>query len=243
MLSLHARAALALMRPMTCDGLRKIRIGAENDGGYVMADEFEFVDAAFSFGVGVDDSWDAAVAERLRIPVMMFDHTIDAPPSRNELLRWKPIGLGIPRDPDPHKLPLDQIMRMSHYGRSSKALLKIDIEGDEWAALATVAPHVLARFLQIIVEFHNLPDMIDSGRALMTLANLRAAHRCIHAHANNCGGVSEDGVPQTVEATWLRCDGRKFAPSTEAFPSAIDQPNDPALPDIRIGCFDEGHMK
>jgi hypothetical protein len=43
-----------LFSPRAADGHRKVRVGRENDGGYVMLDDFDDVVAAFSFGINDD---------------------------------------------------------------------------------------------------------------------------------------------------------------------------------------------
>jgi hypothetical protein len=66
--------------PRTAVGRRKIRIGRETDGGYVMLDDFDDIASAFSFGIADDASWDLDIAER-GIRTYQFDHTINRAPS------------------------------------------------------------------------------------------------------------------------------------------------------------------
>jgi tetratricopeptide (TPR) repeat protein len=77
----HARGLDILRRlePWALVDVPKARVGSAFDGGYVMADDFEDIVAAFSLGVGNDANWDAAVAAR-GIRVYQFDHTVDASP-------------------------------------------------------------------------------------------------------------------------------------------------------------------
>jgi hypothetical protein len=58
-----------------------VRMGKKFDGGYVMLDSFnrQNVDAAYSFGIDNDVSWDLDMARR-GIDVFMFDHTISKLP-------------------------------------------------------------------------------------------------------------------------------------------------------------------
>lgn len=56
-----------------------VRVGAERDGGYVMADDFDGV-LLVSMGVGWDDSWEAAALEMGAARCVQFDHTIRRSP-------------------------------------------------------------------------------------------------------------------------------------------------------------------
>lgn len=68
-----------LLSPHATVGHSKMRFGGEHDGGYVLLDDFEGIEAAFSFGVGPDCSWDLELAER-GIRTYQFDHTVDRAP-------------------------------------------------------------------------------------------------------------------------------------------------------------------
>jgi hypothetical protein len=56
---------VSLLSPMDIDSGRYVRVGKDYDGGYVMLDNFqrEMVDAAYSFGISDDVSWDEYIAK------------------------------------------------------------------------------------------------------------------------------------------------------------------------------------
>lgn len=65
------------------NGAALVRIGKDNDGGYIMPDDFGSDDKiAYSFGINDDVSWDKAMASR-GYDVFMYDHTIDGLPEEN----------------------------------------------------------------------------------------------------------------------------------------------------------------
>lgn len=74
-----ARAFLRPLRPYDLVDTPRIRLGRNFDGGYVMADCFDDVEAAYSLGINDDVSWDFDIAMR-GIDVYQYDHTIDALP-------------------------------------------------------------------------------------------------------------------------------------------------------------------
>jgi hypothetical protein len=80
--------ALAVVRafvPKKVVGFEKVRLGRDSDGGYIHVDDFSGVEAALSFGISDDVSWDLDIARR-NIPAHQFDHTIDKPPADNPKL-------------------------------------------------------------------------------------------------------------------------------------------------------------
>src|SRR5262249_33933554 len=72
----RVRSALRLLRPFGVEDQRKVRLGRDNDGGYVIIDDLSGVVAALSLGICDDASWDMDIAKR-GIDVFQFDHTID----------------------------------------------------------------------------------------------------------------------------------------------------------------------
>jgi len=75
----RVRAFARQLEPRKICDFQKIRVGRNFDGGYVMVDDFNEVDAALSFGIADDASWDLEIAKR-GIPVHQFDHTIEKSP-------------------------------------------------------------------------------------------------------------------------------------------------------------------
>jgi hypothetical protein len=237
-----ARSVLRLLRPHRLEGAGKIRMGRMFDGGYVMIDRFDSVAAAYSIGVSDDASWDLDLAAR-GVPVFQYDHTIAAPVSGHPLLRWERLGLGHAPDPDG---PLDTLANMiarNGHAADDDLILKCDIEGAEWRVLPFIAHGVLRRFSQIIVELHGLAGLHDVNMANtvhMAVLNLVASHRVVHVHGNNfspwaaVGGVP---IPDVIEVTLARLDLGRFTVSDESFPTPIDLPNNPDLPDLYLGRF------
>ena len=66
---------ISLLSPMDVEGAKYSRVGKDFDGGYVMLADFEAatIDAAYSFGIADDVSWDEEIADR-GIEVFMYDY-------------------------------------------------------------------------------------------------------------------------------------------------------------------------
>ncbi len=232
---------LRLLRPSRVEGFHKARLGSAHDGGYVMVDDFDGIDAAFSFGIAQDANWDAAVADR-RVPVYQFDHTIDAPPiSRPDLIFTKE---RITAEPARGAHTIDELVRRHGTPGKASLILKIDIEGDEWAVFDSVSEPALSCFSQIVAEFHFLGnimvDLVWYQHALRVFKKLIHSFGVVHVHANNGHGVHSLAnvvVPHIVEVTLVNKSRYRLGVTDEIFPGPLDAPNDPGSPDIHLGQF------
>jgi hypothetical protein len=140
---------------------------------------------------------------------------------------------------------LEEIMARPELEADNDVIVKMDIEGCEWKALAQTGTATLARVRQLAIEFHELRRFGDNAwrdRALAAMANLAATHVCIHVHGNNWGPFTVIGgipFPEGFEASFVRRrDHGAAVPSKAIFPTELDQPNNPKRPDFYIGQWD-----
>jgi len=235
-------AMLDLLAPMAVEGFKKVRIGGAHDGGYVMLDDFDGVEAAYSIGIETDVSWDADIASR-EIDVFQYDHTIDSAPEQNPRLFWRKLGLGAVADDAREIVTLARMLAENGHDDARNLLLKIDIEDAEWAVFAALDDRVLSQFRQIVLEMHFFENAVDPARRdLMrrAIATLTKRHRVVHVHGNNHAPwalVGSIAVPSVMEFTFARIDGGIFRPSDELFPTALDRPNRKESADYRLGHF------
>jgi len=232
------KSALAPLTPFSVAGFRKVRIGAAHDGGYVMVDHFEGITAALSLGIGPDDSWDVAMANRA-IPVLQFDHTIDAPPTKHPLctfIRKKIVSAAGDRG---EGTTLGAVAG----GCEGDLILKIDIEDDEWNVFDGADTATLLRFRQIVCEFHYLKRLRRSqwrqaaGRVLHKLSR---THVPVHVHGvnhNRIRWIVGVPVPDVIEVTFVRRHDYQIRMSDEVFPTALDSPNNPTRGDLDLTGF------
>ena len=110
--------------------------------------------------------------------------------------------------------------------------LKMDIEGGEyeWIPVAN-----MNKFAQIVIEFHN----INSNQTILSnyFQHINETHYLIHAHGNNYGGISENGMPHVIELTYLHKKFFENKPTlfTGHLPNIeLDQPNRPGYYDILL---------
>ena len=235
--ALLAGLLLSLVRPSSPVGLSKIRIGNQHgDGGYVMLDDWQDVVGAVSIGIGGDVSWDLAIAER-GIDVHQYDHTVHGPPTSHPRFHFHSIGVGGGASVDAALRSLEQIV--ADIPLDGDLVLKMDVEGAEWAALPIAHSPVMNRFAQIVIEAHAplAGTAADRLRNVGVLSTLRRTHEVVHVHANNYAPVESFGgvrVPSVLEISYVRRTRTSFRASNEPLPAPEDVPNDPSRPEIEM---------
>jgi hypothetical protein len=232
---------MRLMRPYEAVGQKKIRLGAPNDCGYVLLDDFDGIVRAVGCGVGWNVSFERDLAER-GIDVDLFDHTVDRTPQQHDRFHFHRIKLGDGSDAE-RCVSLDGIAAMYRL-QPGTAILKIDIEGDEWPLLNHVDPASLRRYRQILIELH----WFDRARDPKILAAMISAVRkltldfaVVHVHGNNWGSVASLGgisVPNVLEVSLASRSHYRLRKSREEFPTPLDRPNHSERPDLQLGRFD-----
>ncbi len=73
---------LQILKPYNCIGATKIRIGNNNDGGYIMIAPRPEEKIAYSFGISDESPWDLEMATQ-GLKVYQYDGTIDSPPDKH----------------------------------------------------------------------------------------------------------------------------------------------------------------
>ena len=239
------------LEPRDVEGGQYVRLGRKNDGGYVMLNGFSSgsVDAALSFGIGNDASWDRAIGDR-GIPVLMFDHTIERAPIAHPNCRHIRTGV-TGHKAVARRRTLPELIAEGGRAESRRLLLKMDVEGAEWDVFDQAPAAVLDQFSQMVIEFHHLTlavhDERPLARVLRVLDKLNQTHQCVHVHANT--NVSRMPVwigrlvlPDALEVTYVRRTefAGRLRPCTRQFPTPIDQPSVAGDPELYLGTFSIG---
>lgn len=234
----------SLLSPMDVIDSNYRRVGKDFDGGYVMLDDFsgDNITAAYSFGISNDVSWDEEMA-KAGIDVYMYDHTIEKLPKENK--RFFFFKQGVTGKPEEGLETLSTLMARNGHQESNKLILKMDIEGYEWGVFEETSIHVIEQFVQIVIEFHGLsPKRSKEELSLVfkVLEKINKTHQSIHVHANGHTPVSwlgEWALPELLEVTYVRRKdyAKRLIQNTRTFPTSIDQPTSPWLPDVSLGKF------
>jgi hypothetical protein len=223
--------ALALLRPFDIDKA-KTRLGPPADGGYIFVDDISPDQAVVSYGISTEYSFDAEMAGKGH-DVYMFDHTIAGINATSNRMHFFREGVAGMNDPAASLYTIeDHLLRHEILG--DRLILKMDVEGAEFAALIAVPDHILERFEQIALEVHGLHLLEDFTYRETFCAAFRKLNRIFtlfHVHANNFDGpngfhfVSGVPVSSLLELSYVRTDTVKPRPSRTLYPTPLDFPN------------------
>jgi hypothetical protein len=223
------------------DGLRPvqtqhalIRMGGEGDGGYLVPDDLVGIEACFSPGVSDVASFEQDLANR-NIKSFLADHSVDAPPIRNDLIDFEKKYLG-PKE-DEVFMTLESWVRRK-VPAAGDMLLQMDIEGAEYGVIFDTSSETLKRFRILVIEFHELDALIVNGRFELfnlTFTKLLKDFEVVHIHPNNYYPplqYKEFSIPPLLEITFLRKDRITSRQPCVTFPHPLDHPNVPNQADV-----------
>jgi hypothetical protein len=223
----------------------KVRLGINNDGGYVIGDLDGGYDCYISAGVSNEESFSRDFIKKYNMNntnSYAFDGTINDYPyeyTRDITYVKKNIG----RINDNNNVNLSYLI-----GNYNNIFLKMDIEGGEYPWLSSLSENQLNKFKQIVIEVHGITD--DSYGSMVhdkitCLSKLKNTHYIIHVHGNNFGGVT-NGIPCVVELTYVNKNYFTFPPelNRQEFPvESLDFPNNTSVPDIKLNYYPFLHVQ
>jgi hypothetical protein len=231
-----------LLKPSRVKNIEKMRFGNAHDGGYVHLNHFEGIGAALSLGIGDDVTWDLDMAAR-GLTVWQFDHTVDGPPITHDKFKFEKLRIG--GHSSDGVISLEEAIKRASID-CERIILKMDIEGGEWEALANISSEVLGKCSQIICELHHFDLLTDKTYFELVHKGLKKVNELFgvaHVHSNNFGSIIVIGnVPffQTLEICFVNRHDYLLEPTDEIFPTSLDTPNNPAGPDHFLGNFNFG---
>lgn len=217
----------------------KIRLGINQDGGYVLANLGNSYDCYISCGISHEESFSRDFIEKYNMNKdnsYGFDGTIHDYPYHytNKITFIKKNINGFNDDKNTNLLFLTELY--------NDIFLKIDIEGGEYPWLLSLNENHLTKFKQIVIEFHGINDNswgCNYNDKLKCLEKLSNTHFLVHAHGNN-NGKSKNGIPDVVELTYVN---KKCFEQTPKFNSKslpiknLDFPNNPIYTEISLNNY------
>lgn len=255
-------AHVNILNPKVIDDL--IRLGAQGDGGYVVSrDQVLSADALISFGVCDDWTFEKDfVKYNSNIVIHAYDHTAGsrfiAKKILNEIIKIFSFEFSFSKLTKSIYLLFDYICFFSGNHRhfkervfnrkdnendatvekiiarlstSNRLVLKMDIEGGEYRVVSQLLKYE-SKIDLMVIEFHDT----DPFRQLFLdkIAEILNFYEIIHLHANNFSGIAADGLPETLEITFLN----KRYPVTKSFrnklPLSLDLPCNSLKPDYEL---------
>lgn len=213
-----------------------LRVGRDNDGGYILLDDFYDVQGVYSFGISGDVSFEKDMARR-GIDCFMYDHTIDRLPEENKFFHWQKKGIAGVDKPEEKLFALETLMKENGDVGGRNLILKMDVEGAEWEFLEHTSSELLAGFRQIAFELHDVTDM-SNDKVMPMLRKLSETHTPVWLHANNyCSAEVAGGIvfASSMEVLYLNNACYEFTMGDVEFPWALDMPNAPEVSEIVLG--------
>lgn len=213
------------LRPLESD---LVRVGPEGDGGYLLPDDLEGIEYAFSPGVSTESGFEADLARR-GMRVFMADHSVDGPAEAHERFVFEKKFVGCMSDE--RFMTMDEWKDRNLPDYQGDLLLQMDIEGFEYETLYSASPALMRQFRIIVLEVHNIEHWL--GKPYFELVSrvfekLLQTHGVVHNHPNNCcGSIKSQGLelPRITELTFHRRDRLQTAKTATQFPHPLDADN------------------
>lgn len=233
------RSTLSLLRPKLPVSIELIRIGDNGDGGYLIPNDLNDLQACLSPGVDEIANFEKELGE-IGIPSHLVDFSVDAPPKgiRPASFTQKFIGAATAGN----LVTLADWMSSLGLDDKRDLILQMDIEGAEYHSILATPQEVLDRFRIIVLEIHSLRSLAnkDFHQIFHAFAQkLTKNHQVVHIHPNNfmrptvVNGVV---IHPVVELTLLRRD--RFSRSEQAtnltYPHKLDRANMPGWRDYPL---------
>ena len=236
------RSLVEALHPVD-SGRPLMRLGPAGDGGYLVPDDLDGIEACFSPGVSTVSGFERDCAER-GMQVFMADASVDGPAEQHPRFHFSKKYIGAWSSGE--FLSLDAWVQASLPSPAGDLLLQIDIEGFEYEALLAASESLLRRLRVIVVEFHSLDQLWSKpffDLASRAFGKLLATHACVHIHPNNRSGSLHKGgleIPPTMEFTFLRRDRCLRNVPRSDFPHALDADNTDRRPMLLPACWHSG---
>ena len=218
-----------------------VRLGSETDGGYVLPDLLSPDMVCFSAGVHTNSDFESDLAKR-GIKSHLIDFSVAGPAVNNELFSFERKFLSSVTFLDSHVNLDDWVGKLES---DQELLLKMDIEGSEWAVLSSASSDTLERFNLMVIEFHGLDRLGLAGPfSIMNRVLNRILERfdIVNAHPNNYRGESiffGARVPEVLEITFVNKRLNISGVSVSSQLRAPNLPNNPEAKELQLDdyCF------
>lgn len=173
------------IQPVALANCELERFGEERDGGYLMCGNLlGEVEAGYSYGISGYDGWGCDISTRLNVRVHQYDcfDTRSTSCPAGDLAFHAECVAGSPFVDDEQRRFNTLEQQFARNGDSIRRLVvKMDVEGAEWDALAALPGEALARIDQLVVEFHH----VDQERFVDVMRRLKEHFHIANLHFNN----------------------------------------------------------
>lgn len=205
------------------------------DGGYVLTDDLNNINIAYSFGVDSEFSFELKLADN-GIDSYMYDPTVKSLDFSKynkdynnffnnnisyyqKKLHFFQIGIAHSKNKNNTMKTLEELMKINGHLNKSNMILKMDIESAEWMILKELSSDILKKFIYISFELHfgQKPEEYYSD----IIKKLSKYHQVIFIRCNDWGEMVEFGYNRfcnCIELTYILKKGNKFLKDNSIYP-------------------------
>ncbi len=228
-------ALYAALAPVHITNCTLKRFGSANDGGYLMCENMiSAAESGYSYGIDGNDAWGCDLTAATGIPIHQYDcFNTTVPPCGISRTLFHAECVGDQSgtiDDRPFDTMNNQIAKNGDTGK--RLIVKMDVEGSEWRALATAPDSVLSAIDQMAVEFHE----VEEPHFLETARRLNEFFYVAHLHYNNytCGPGFDPFPSEVFEVLFVNKRIAVANPWVAARGvSPLDTPNAVSMPDCQ----------
>jgi hypothetical protein len=211
------------------NGWDLIRIGAENDGGYLIPNDLENLKFCFSPGSDLLWQFEEDLADNFGIKSYICDSADKKPANLSNLQEFTVGWLG-PATTSNGFISLSDWVTSTGLETEDK-ILQIDIEGSEYLTLLALPDHLLETFRIIVIELHFLEALKNRWAFELVykpfFEKIFSIYDVVHTHPNNCCGTFKYGnieFPRLIEVTLHRKNRAKSILTETSLPHTLDSP-------------------
>lgn len=224
--------------------LNKIRIGGDEDGGYVISEIPDVkYDALYSYGSDDNINFENSFFNKYGVESWVYDHTVNEITNKPDYIHFFKEGVASSKQQNMDTID-NHIIKNGHQN-CSNLFMQMDIEGYEWLDTLSQSKF-LQNFAQLTIEFH-FGTEIPFYYYFKTFQKLDEIFICTHVHGNNCllNPWFDGNMPRCVEATFVRKDYVKtFEIESNPLPvENLDCANDTNRPDLRLDWWIQTYRK
>lgn len=207
-----------------------VRLGPNGDGGYLVPNDLDNIEACFSPGVDKISEFELDCLKH-GMKIFLADKSVENPNFNLPDDKYDFIKMFVGCTNNDEFITMDDWVNSKCKSDNSDLLLQMDIEGGEYNSLINMSDNLIKRFRIMVIEFHWLDNLWDPYffNLNRTVFNkILQTHVCVHIHPNNCCGIgSRFGleIPRIAEFTFIRKDRVKIKNYVSKFPHDLDYDN------------------
>lgn len=218
---------------------KKIRIGHQSDGGYVICDGLPEYDALYSYGSDDNITFEKDFYNHFQKESYVYDHTIDGITDKPDYIHF--FKEGVYSQKTENMDTIDNHIIKNGHTECKNLFAQIDIEGYEWVILNKDSKYI-DNFSQVILELHFHHDVMRiiqfENVYLDVLKFMNEKFVCVHVHGNNhpIQPWLDLNFPTVIEVTFVRKDLiTSSEPDNQTYPlEGLDNPCAIGRPDLKL---------